>query len=71
MFLVLVVELVMEGGGTEGFQHQAKVRSCGATGYCHQYGNIGVTKKTANILRHAWFGLMSHIEFSVLVYSLP
>ena len=28
VFLVLVVELVMERGGAEGFKHQAKVRSC-------------------------------------------
>ena len=40
VFLVLVVELVMERGGAEGLKHQAKVRSCGATRNYHQQGNI-------------------------------
>ena len=34
VFLVLVVELVMERGGAEGLKHQAKVRSCGVTRHC-------------------------------------
>ena len=55
---MLVVELVMERGGAEGLKYQAKVRSCGATGHCHQQGNIGMAQKTGecNIL----YDLMSH-----------
>ena len=50
VFLVLVVELVMERGGAEGLKHQAKVRSCGATRHCHQQGNIGVAQKTGELM---------------------